>query len=194
MSLNDAELRAYLLGQASEADTERLEARLLEDEEAFETCRGVEDDLFDDYARDRMSAAERAQFEARYGDQAARLAFARALARRTASRPGSGVFNQRARRRWLPLAAAAAVVIAAAGWLIVREGPRRETPQGPAASVSVPPPILATVVLTLGTSRSAAGASTVQLARDASIVELRVRLESRGPVRPLRDGAALVLG
>jgi hypothetical protein len=174
MSLSDAELRAYLLGQASNADGERLEGRLVEDEETFEVCRGVEDDLFDDFVGGRLSPVEREQFLERYGDQAGRLAFARALARRTASQPAGGSVMQ---RRWMPLAAAATLIMAAAGWMLVRERPRSAAPQNTVQSVSVPAPIVATIVLTLGTSRSASAPSAVALPRDASAVELRVRLD-----------------
>ena len=46
--MTDADLRAYLLGQTTEPDAERLEVRALEDEDFFVTVRSVEDDLFDD--------------------------------------------------------------------------------------------------------------------------------------------------
>lgn len=173
MSLSDSDLRAYLLGQASETDVERLEGRLLDDEETFEVCRGVEDDLFDDFVAGRLSPVERQQFLERYGDQTGRVAFARALARRTVGQPAGGGVIQ---RRWMPLAAAATLIMAAAGWLLVRESPRTAAPQNTAQS-SVPAPIVATVILTLGTSRSASAPSAVTLPRDASAVELRVRLD-----------------
>ena len=51
--MNDADLRAYLLGQTTEAIAEQVELRALDDEEFFVTVRSVEDDLFDDYARGR---------------------------------------------------------------------------------------------------------------------------------------------
>jgi hypothetical protein len=174
MSLSDSDLRVYLLGQASGTDAERLEGLLLDDEESFEVCRGVEDDLFDDFVGGRLSPVERKQFLERYGDQTARLAFARALARRTAGQAAGGSVIQ---RRWLPLAAAATLIMAASGWMLVRERPRSAAPQTPPHSIIDRAPIEATVVLTLGTSRAASAPTTVTLPRDAWGVELRVRLD-----------------
>jgi hypothetical protein len=163
--VNDQQLRAYLLGQLSEGDAERLEARLLDDQETFEALEGVEDDLFDDFARGRLDAAERAKFLERYAGQPARVRFARALAERSA-RASVVSFP---RRQWLPLAAAAALAIAAGGVLM-----RPERAPQPLPSAAPPPP---SAVLRLGTSRSAGAASDLSLPPDAPTLELRVRLD-----------------
>ena len=76
--MNEAELRAYLLGEATEEEAARLEGRLLEDDELYQVLESVEDDLLDDHARGRLDAADRARFEARYGADGERQRFARA--------------------------------------------------------------------------------------------------------------------
>jgi hypothetical protein len=82
-----------------------------------------------------------------------------------------------ARRRWIPLAAAAALVVAV-GWIAIR---RQGAPVGaPAVSASLPPPAVATTLtLTLGTSRAAGAARDVALPKLAPALELRIRLDPR---------------
>ncbi|MEO8678426.1 MAG: hypothetical protein ABI665_05230 [Vicinamibacterales bacterium] len=169
--VTDAELRAYLLGQSPQADSVRIEERLLEDEEAFEVARSVEDDLFDDYARHRLNATEREQFIARYGAQAARLTFASALARRS-QRPAS--ILRFVPRVWIPLAAAAMLAIAVGGVLRSRQDPPAvSTP----VSQAVTPPAPMIVALSLGTSRAAGDITQIALRPDVSMLQLRVRLD-----------------
>jgi hypothetical protein len=168
--LNDHELRSYLLGRLPEADAQRLEERLLADQETFETLRGVEDDLIDDYARERLDEADRRSFLERYGAQRGRVGFARALHKR---QPRAGVLPF-TRRQWFPMALAAALAIAAIG--IVR-APGRPPEPGPAGPGPVAAPAPVSIVLTLGTSRSAAAPAEVTLAKDAAAVGLRVRLD-----------------
>ena len=90
--MSDREMRAYLLGQATDVEVERLENRLLEDDDVYATLRGIEDDLFDDYARGTLSGDERQQFIERYGAERGRLLVAHALLSRTQS-------SQRPRQR-----------------------------------------------------------------------------------------------
>jgi hypothetical protein len=195
--VTERELRAYLLGESSEDETGRLEAQLLEDEDLFRTLEGVEDDLFDDHARGRLSAAERERFEACYGPDGDRQRFARAFAKRVEGTPGvSGVpetaetpraseapgvlaFPRRSPwRRWTPLAAAAAIAIVAGVVMMRRESP------GPAASRPVatqqPGPAAeartAVFAITLGTSRAPAEPARLTVSREASGIQLRVRL------------------
>jgi hypothetical protein len=171
--VNDSELRSYLLGQLPAADAERLEERLLEDEEAFATLQSVEDDLFDDYARDRLSPVERGRFVERFGRRTDRLTFARALARRTA---GAKVVPIR-RQPWVPMAAAAAVVIAVAGTVTRQRPAAGPAPAVPVAAVPERVETAAPAVeLALGASRAAGGSSVVTLAKDASALPVRVRL------------------
>jgi hypothetical protein len=170
--LNAADLRAYLLGQSTEAAAERVEVRALDDEEFFVTLRSFEDDLFDEYARGRMPEVDRKPFLARYGNERHRLAIAGALSRRVVS-PSS------AWRYWA-LAAAAVLVGAVGATLAIRS---KSTPETPSAivAVSVPstaqasPPVA--LLLTLGTSRSAGAVPEVRLPSSTSLLQLRVRID-----------------
>lgn len=177
--MTDAELRAYLLGQMAEADAVRLEERLLEDHDVFDALRGAEDDSFDEDARGRMNSSDRAGFLARFGTQTDRLAVARALAERTAAtnvlRRGTSWFPVKP-SRWIPMAAAATLVLAAGGYLLTRGIAPATTQQASTPSRASTPGTTAVMLLTLGTSRAAGTASTVALPKDASTLELRVRL------------------
>ena len=198
--MTERELRAYLLGESSEDETGRLEVRLLEDEDLFRTLEGVEDDLFDAHARGRLSAAERERFEARYGPDGDRQRFARAFAQRVDGAPGVAGAPETAKtlgvpatprvpgvlafpprmpwRRWTPLAAAAAIAIVAGAVMMRRESP------GPAATRTVatqqPGPAAeartAVFAITLGTSRAPAEPARLTISREASGIQLRVRL------------------
>lgn len=80
----------YLLGGASKAERERIEAELFADEDAFQEMLAAEDDLIDDYARGELSADERKQFEKRFltsSEGRARVQFARSFAAASGPRP-----------------------------------------------------------------------------------------------------------
>ena len=80
----------YLLGGASEAERERIEAEFFADEDAFQEMLVAEDDLIDDYARGELSANERKQFEERFltsSEGRERVHFARAFAATNRQRP-----------------------------------------------------------------------------------------------------------
>lgn len=80
----------YLLGGASEAERERIEAEFFADEDAFQEMLAAEDDLIDDYARGDLSADERKQFEGRFltsSEGRERVHFARAFAATNGPRP-----------------------------------------------------------------------------------------------------------
>ena len=129
---NEDMLRHWLLGQLPAGEAEGLERRLVEDEDFSLRLRDIENDLLDDFARERLSGDERAQaaayFSAAPADRA-RLRIARALASvagadsraRHPSRHGA-VGDSRAshrgrRGRWAAaaIASACAVVIAVVG-------------------------------------------------------------------------------
>jgi hypothetical protein len=158
--------REYLLGRLPEVDSEALENRILEDEQLFLSIRSVEDDLFDDYARGSLSEGDRSAFLQRYRD-AKRVAFARALARR-----GPHVVAM-PRLRWMrwTAAAAAAALILIAGLVL-----RSSNPSAPAPAIGAPAARSVTVVIVLGTSRSAGKEKGIDIPRDASTVHLDVRL------------------
>jgi anti-sigma-K factor RskA len=157
--------RDYLLGRLTESDSESLENRILEDEEVFLAIRGVEDDLFDDYARGTLSEADRSAFLERYRDSK-RVTFARALAQR-----GPNVVVM-PRRRWMGWTAAAAAAVAIVVTALVLRSPR---PSSPVPGIA-PAARSVAVMITLGTSRSASEAKQIEIARDVAMVHLSVRL------------------
>ncbi len=122
----------YLLGQLPEADSERLEARLLAEPGLFEAAEVVEDELIDRYARGEMDADQRARFESHLlGAERVRerVAFARALAtragehRQAPAAAGARVLPHRGRfgRGSVRLAWAAVLIFAiASGWMAWR--------------------------------------------------------------------------
>ena len=174
--MNDADLRAYLLGQTTEPDAERLEVRALEDDDFFATVRSVEDDLFDEYVRGAMADDERPLFLARYGGDHARLRMARALLVRTSQRAAAS--RSTASRYWM-MAAAAVLVIGIGVTLGIPGKPTAGRPTAPVAVSAPAPPAPAPValLLTLGTSRSAAPPPETVLPSSAVTLQLHVRLD-----------------
>lgn len=134
---DEAGLRRYLLGLLRESEAEALEEAYLGRAEVWEHLRGVEDDLLDDYAADRLDPGEKAAFESRYLISPVlreRVVAARAL-RLTASDtrvPARAVATRRA--QWVGLVAIAAGILAA---LMVLPSWPRGSPQ--VTSVSAPP-------------------------------------------------------
>lgn len=182
MEWTDSALREYLLGSSSSEAAERMEVRLLDDDELFAALRGAEDDLFDDCARGRLDDAALARFLERYGHETARRRFAGAFAHRTASasasRPTAMPF---ARRRWIPLAAAAALILMAGALYTRLEAPAPivARPQPQPRTIATAPPVVVpfAVTLTLGTSRAAATATTVTIPKGTTRVTVNVRLD-----------------
>jgi anti-sigma-K factor RskA len=168
MLMTEPQLRAYLLGRLPETEAERLEEKLLQDEELFLTLRSVEDDLFDEHARQELDPSESDAFMNRYGAQNERLAFARALADRRS--------NVVSFQRWVPLAAAAAITLTI-GALMLVEDRGTVPPARPVVRAAPAAPITRSVVLTLGSSRSAGEITVVELPRNASTLNVRVRLD-----------------
>ncbi len=187
MTFSDSELRSYLLGRMAEAEAERLEALLLEDEEQFQNLRGIEDDLFDDYARDALAPEERQSFLTRYGNERQRIRFARTLARRAAA-PKILPFRP---RPVIPWSLAAALVAAVGGVLLLRQSasvtpppPGTATPPPvPAVSATVvdqapaPAPVTLAFNLNLGATRANEGPVAIDVPADIDIIVLRVRLD-----------------
>lgn len=169
---NDTPLRDYLLRRLPEAEAERLEARLVEDDDVFQALRGVEDDLFDEFARGTLGADDRQAFQRRYGGENQRVRFARALARRSAK------VVPFPRPRWIGLAAAASFV-AAFGLLVTQRATPPAGPASPTPPLSPPGTGGAEALLTvaLGTSRATGATPSVTIPRDAATLRLRVRLD-----------------
>lgn len=57
------DLREYLLGSTSDEARERLEEKLMTDDEAYENLEAAETDLIDEYVRNDLSVADRARFD-----------------------------------------------------------------------------------------------------------------------------------
>jgi hypothetical protein len=108
---DDLDLRNYLLGLLPEADAEALEDAYLARPEVWERLRGVEDDLLDDHASDRLSPDDKTAFEKRYLASAslrARVSAARALRRAIADlgpAPAAAGLARPHRAPWLAIAA-----------------------------------------------------------------------------------------
>ena len=154
----------YLLGRLSVEDAEKLEARMIEDENAFDEVRDAEADLFDEFARGELEGEERAAFAAKYGTDP-RLAFATAMARRAPRSRKAAV--------WTALAAAAAAAFA----VVMLNRPAADQPvvsKPMARPAAIVPPVIAT--LTLETSRAAEAPKRITIPAGATTVEIRVPL------------------
>ena len=188
-------MRAYLLGQATEADAVRFEEQLLEDEQIYTTLRSVEDDLFDEFARGALTDTERTLFLERYGADRSRLLMAQALARRSHRPFQKAQSAGTAWRSWVPLAAAATLVatVGATMWLQPRPPDVTPTIQSVAAAPAIVPSVL---LVTLGTSRSAAATPVAELRSGTSVLQLHVRLDPSDRFdrysMELRNGSGLV--
>lgn len=80
----DAIEMRYLLGKLSDSEAARLEERSFADDSVFDDIEIAEDELIDDYVRDRLSAEDRKQFETKLLSSkriTERVEFARLLAK-----------------------------------------------------------------------------------------------------------------
>jgi hypothetical protein len=189
-----ATIRQYLLGQASEVEASRVEAQLLFDEPYYEELLIAEDELIDQYLSDVLSLAEREQFEAHFlaaPERHQKLRFARSLRRYVASaatetRPDSPgeTAKQVTRERqagfgwnWFknlfrrPVPAFALIVavllVGAVTWQVSRfTGPARQPGKVYAA------------VLTPGLVRDGGETTRISIPVDADTLRLRVELPS----------------
>src|SRR5260370_11334258 len=85
MAQTEHEIRAYLLGQLSEADEEQVELRLLTEPEFAEEYDIVVNEITDDYVAGKFEAAELRQAEEHFfksGERRDKLNFALALRQR----------------------------------------------------------------------------------------------------------------
>jgi len=63
---NEQLLTRYLLGNIPEKERQRVEGELLSDDQRYESILALEDELFYDYAQNKLSPGEREQFEKRF--------------------------------------------------------------------------------------------------------------------------------
>ena len=141
------QLRRYVLGSATEPETEAIEREYFERADALDRVIDAEDDLIEDYLSDRLSRGERELFERHYlstSSHRARVEILRAV--RHAGATQAGRRRPTAAAWWTRAGMAAALVIgvASALWIVV---PESTPPEGPAGSVrestqptSIPPP------------------------------------------------------
>jgi hypothetical protein len=147
---DDELLRSYLLGELPEDEADRLERRLLTEDDLFELSEAVEADLLAEHAQGGLAPAERERVQRRLASSPQgreRLALARSLSKLAGQEPRAAVlpFAQRAaapRRpviHWVALAAGL-FVAAGLGWLALeRPVDRQEIHDSPApAIVAVP--------------------------------------------------------
>ena len=88
-TIDELELRRYLLGTLTEEEEARQEERLLTEENYFERLILAEDDLIDDYVRGKLSAEHKERMEQRFFSSARRqerLQLARDLSKYTSAR------------------------------------------------------------------------------------------------------------
>lgn len=168
--VNETELRAYLLGRLPEADAARLEERFLDDDELFETLRGVEDDLVDEFAQGRMSNTDARAFAGRTEGQENRVRFAHALSKRAAK-----AVPPRSRPLWIPFAIAATLVLAL-GFPSFLTRPVQAPVREPAGTSAAAPDDVALTVL-IATTRSASPGGEVELPGNAARLRLSVTLD-----------------
>jgi hypothetical protein len=131
---DDGLIRRYLLGLVPDADAEGLEEEYFARADVFERVRGVEDDLLDDHAADRLTATEKTAFETRYvasGPSRQRMVAARALQLAAASDMRARPLAVRRIPRLTGLLAIAAGMLIA---LVAARLWRASAPQGIAAA------------------------------------------------------------
>jgi len=146
-------LRSYLLGELSEPDVDRLELRLLEDDELFELSEAVEADLLAAYARGELTVAEGERVLHRLASSAGgqrRLALARSLNTiASESQPAPAPVVPLRRRaapaprpwtRWAALAATLVIAVAGALWLHPQRLQTTVTPVPPQPAKTSPGP------------------------------------------------------
>ncbi len=134
-------MRQYLLGRLAEADTEKVELRLLTDSDYANELDIIERELIDQYVEETLSTEERTQFEQFFlkaPERRDKLAFAEALSRAARAHAparhrakGSGAI-EKLRPRWhsfspVYLKAAAIIIVVLCvglvGWLLIARRP-----------------------------------------------------------------------
>ncbi|MEO6194504.1 MAG: hypothetical protein ABIS20_15950 [Thermoanaerobaculia bacterium] len=203
---DDELLRSYLLGALPEEEADRLEQRLLAEDELFELSEAVEADLLAACARGELAPAERERVQQRLASSPRgreRLALAHALNTLAGSSERAAApvlpFHPRVATparpafRWAALAAA---LLAAAGlsWYalerphggeappwVAQERPAPASPRAPeaprGAPAPKPEPTKAVFQLALMSLRGAEAAQKLRVRTGTDIVELQIGVE-----------------
>ncbi|MFL6232912.1 MAG: anti-sigma factor family protein [Thermoanaerobaculia bacterium] len=197
---NDDELlRSYLLGRLPEDKADRLEKRLLAEDDLFELSEAVEADLLADYAQGGLAPAERERVQRRLASSPQgreRLMLARSLSKLAGRDPRAALpFARRPvapRRPSLRWAALAAGLVLTAGLALLIPG--RPAPPAnenhPTVIVPVPrdrevrkppppapAPVKAVFQLALTSLRGAEAAEKLRVPAGAGTVELQISVE-----------------
>jgi len=157
IEFTDDAIRRFLFGRLGFAEQTAFEERLFTDDSLEARVRLAEFDLADDYALERLSAADRKAFEKKFllsAERKRQLTISRALGDRFASastvghkaRPGAISrrfrllfgFNQRAWR--FAFGVAALAVLVAAAWLILKRSHQGQSVNPPPIVRSSPSP------------------------------------------------------
>jgi hypothetical protein len=203
---DDELLRSYLLGELLEEEAERLERRLLAEDDLFELSEAVEADLLAACDRGELTVPERERVLQRLASSPSgreRLALARALNALAGRAPAAVLpFAQRAAAparpalRWAALAAGLVLASGLSWWLvkphpggesapwIARERPAPASPVAPqppeAQALAKPPappqPVKSFFQLALTSLRGGEAPETLRI-RPGSDVELRISVE-----------------
>lgn len=190
----------YVLGQLTSPELDEVEHRLLADEAFFEQVEAVEAEVCDDYVAGRLSAAERAAFDARLPGNLGlqrRVAFAHAFA--ASARQGTRMTTW-----WWAAAAALILTIAGAMWFArdrtapsptIASGPPPGAvpmPQGTSTPAPVagqprvtpaPPAVLATITLFGPVIRDAEDIPVLSIPAGQGLIRVEVALQD-GDVFP----------
>ena len=203
---DDELLRSYLLGALPEEEADRLERRLLAEDELFELSEAVEADLLAACDRGELAPAERERVQQRLASSPRgreRLALAHALNTLAGSseRAASPVvpFPRRAATpvrpafRWAALAAAL-LAVAGLSWFVMerphggeappwvaQERPAPANPRAPeaprGAPAPKPEPVKAVFQLALMSLRGAEAARKLRVGSGTDVVELQIGVE-----------------
>jgi hypothetical protein len=201
-AFEDHQIRQYLLGDLPAREETELEEAYFSDSELLARVELARDDLTDDYAAGRLTAADREKFERRVlatHEGREQLAVARALRQAGAAAPASSPAEWRLDRRWMGLAAGVLLAIGAIfAWRFFStpgpEAERRDVSAQPPTATSpptapghdskpsagdpsrgapiVPATTLATLVLTADLDRSKGVPPTLLLSTGATDVDL----------------------
>jgi hypothetical protein len=213
---DDELLRSYLLGQLPEDEADRLERRLLAEDELFELSEAVEADLLADYAQGGLAPAERERVQQRLASSPQgreRLMLARSLSKLAGRDPREAVlpFTARAvapRRPALRWAALAAGLVLTAGlaWHVVEQQDHRESHEKPAPPIGdvsrghevtkapqqqkapppAPAPVKAVFQLALTSLRGVEAAEKLRVPAGTGTVELQISVEEMSDLKSFR--------
>jgi hypothetical protein len=196
---DDELLRSYLLGELPEEEAERLEQRLLAEDDLFELSEAVEADLLAACDRGELTGEERERVLRRLAASPSgreRLALARALNTLAGRTRQVLPFRQRAAQRpafrWAALAAGV-LVAAGLSWFVLKPSKggesapwiahERPAPAGPVQALATatipsttPEPVKSVFQLALVSLRGSEATETLKV-RAGTLVELQISVE-----------------